>query len=341
MSSSTLRVPVSLCVRRSTRSIRGFRLQTQAQRASVAVQSSCCVPSAAPAPFGRIVAFGTSLSDSGNAFALRGGTNTPPDYLLDPLLIPSAPYARGGHHFSNGATWIEQFARSRGLAGTVRPAFRASSPNATNYAVGAARAYDDGINLNLPAQVDAFLQQFGGVAPSDALYAIEMGGNDIRDALVAFPSGGAGLILQNANISIAQSIKMLYDAGARDFLVWRAPNVGLTPAIRRLNQINPGAMQLATGLTQAFNAGLDSVVTQLSGLPGIRIARLDAYRLLNDLVADPAAFGLTNVTAACVTPNVPPFTCGSPDEFLFWDGIHPSKAVHAIIAQEAASVLAH
>ena len=321
-----------------------MRVRTTAFVASVALLAvaSISVPSAAPAPFARIVAFGTSLSDSGNAFALRGGTNTPPDYLLDPLLVPSAPYARGGHHFSNGATWIEQFARSIGLAGSVRPVFLSSNPNATNYAVGAARAYEDNVNVNLPAQVDAFLQQFGGVAPPDALYTIEMGGNDIRDALVAFPSGGAGPILQNANISIAQSITALYAAGARDFLVWRAPNVGLTPAIRRLNQISPGAMQLATGLTQAFNAGLDGVVTQLlAGLPGIRIVRLDAYRLLNDLVADPAAFGLTNVVAACVTPNVPPFTCGSPDEFLFWDGIHPSRAVHAIIAQEAASVLAH
>ena len=76
-------------------------------------------------PYSGIVVFGTSLSDSGNAFALRGGTNTPPDYLVDPLLVPSVPYARGGHHFSNGATWIEQFARSVGLAGSVRPAFGA------------------------------------------------------------------------------------------------------------------------------------------------------------------------------------------------------------------------
>ena len=69
--------------------------------------------------------------------------------------------------------------------------------------------------------------------------------------------------------------------------------------------------------------------------------RLDAFRLLNHLVADPDAFGLTDVTSACVTPNIPPFTCQSPDEFLFWDGIHPSNAVHAIIANEAALVLAH
>ena len=295
---------------------------------------------AAQGPFASIVAFGASLSDSGNAFALRGGTNTPPDYLLDPLLVPSAPYARGGHHFSNGATWIEQFARSQGLAGSVRPAYR-SAGNGTNYAVGGARAWEDGLNVNLSSQVDAFLGDVGGVAPSDALYTIEMGGNDIRDALVAYPTGH-GAILQAANISMFNNILRLYAAGARTFIVWRAPNVGLTPAIRRLDTISPGAAQLATGLTQGFNAGLDGVVAQLSaGLPGIRIVRLDAFGLLNHIVADPAAFGLTDVTSACVTPNIPPFTCQSPDEFLFWDGIHPSNAVHAIIANEAALALAH
>ena len=116
------------------------------------------------APYSGIVVFGTSLSDSGNAFALRGGTNTPPDYDLSPLLVPNAPYMRGGHHFSNGATWIEQFARALGLAGTVRPAYGSDSPIATNYAVGAARACEapGDENVNLADQVAAFLTDSGG-----------------------------------------------------------------------------------------------------------------------------------------------------------------------------------
>src|SRR5687767_257801 len=111
------------------------------------------------APYSGIVVFGTSLSDPGNAFALRGGTNTPPDYDLNPLLIPNAPYMRGGHHFSNGPTWVEQFAGSLGLAGSVRPAYASESPLATNYAVGAARACDapGDENVNLADQVAAFL----------------------------------------------------------------------------------------------------------------------------------------------------------------------------------------
>jgi phospholipase/lecithinase/hemolysin len=302
--------------------------------------AAMAVPTAANGPYSGIVVFGTSLSDPGNAFALRGGTNTAPDYLLDPLQVPSAPYARGGHHFSDGATWIEQFARPLGLAGSVKPAFESSSAGATNFAVAAARAYDDGINLNLTAQVSAFLEKSGGTAPGDALYVIDMGGNDIRDALIAFPTGGHGVIIQAANVAIAQNIQRLYAAGAREFLVWRPPNVALTPAIRRLDQISPGAAQLAAGLSQAFNAALDGVVLQLRALPGIRIVRLDAFGLITSIVNDKAAFGLTNVTSACITPNVAPFVCDTPDEFLFWDGIHPTHAVHTIVAQEAARALA-
>lgn len=299
------------------------------------------VPAAAQVPYDRIVVFGTSLSDSGNAFALWGSTNTPPDYLLDPLLVPSAPYARGGQHFSNGATWIEQFARSIGLAGSVRPAFAGSDSQATNYAVGAARAREDGINVNLPAQVDAFLQQTQGVAPPGALYVIEMGGNDIRDAFVAYASGrDGGAILRAANLSIAATIQRLYGAGARMFLVWRVPDIGLTPALRMLDRVSPGAAQFAGLVTQGFNAGLDGVVAQLSALPGSAIVRLDAYGLIRQLVTRPDDFGLTNVMDACLTPDVAPFTCDRPDQFLFWDGIHPTKAVHAITAQEAAQAIA-
>jgi phospholipase/lecithinase/hemolysin len=286
--------------------------------------------------FSGIVVFGTSLSDSGNAFALLGDAATPPDYMLNPFLIPSAPYAKGGHHFSNGATWIEQFARSIGLNGSVRPAL--SDPTATNFAVGAARAYNDGVNFDLTRQVDTFLERSGNVASVQALYVIEMGSNDIRDAFSIYAGGGnGGPILAQAIGSIAANIQRLYVAGAREFLVWLPPNVALTPAIRSLP---PASQALASSLSQIFDGNLAGTLVQLSAaLPGTSFARLDAYQLLNAVVADPAAFDLTNVTTPCVTPNVPPFSCQHADEFLFWDGIHPTKAGHAILADEAARVL--
>ena len=305
--------------------------------ASLVMLGASAIPTA-QSRFSGIVVFGTSLSDPGNAFALSGDAATPPDFTLNPLLVPSAPYAKGGHHFSNGATWIEQFARTVGLGDAVRPALATNDPAVTNYAVGAARAYNDSINFNLARQVDAFLQRSGGAAPAHALYVIEMGGNDIRDAFQVYAAGGDGApILQAALESIANNIQRLYAAGAREYVVWIPPDVALTPAIRTLG---PRAGALATTLTLTFNGGLAQIVGQLSAaLPGTSFARLDAYQLLNAIVADPAAFGFTTVATACVTPNLPPFTCKDAGEFLFWDGIHPTKDGHALLARAAAHML--
>ncbi len=295
---------------------------------------------AAGQPYEQIVVFGTSLSDPGNAFFLNKTVSpdevqsTPPYDTLDQMLIPSYPYAKGGHHFSNGAIWIEQFATPLGLAGSVRPAFVGSS-GASNYAVGGARAWQDGVNVNLSDQVDAFLDKSGRMAPSEALYVVEFGSNDVRDALTY----GNPAILSAAIVSIGSNINTLYLAGARKFLVCNAPDVGLTPAILAQDIITPGAAAAATAASSAFNVGLDVLLEGLAGLPHIELVKLNVFQKLQDVVEDPAMFDLTVVNQACVTPNVPPFKCKKPDQYLFWDGIHPTKAGHSIFAQEAASVL--
>ena len=146
-------------------------------------------------------------------------------------------------------------------------------------------------------------------------------------------------MVQAGVASVGQSIAALYAAGARHFLVWTVPDISLTPTVRSLDMAFPGTAAVATVLTQGFNAGLAGALAQLSGLPGIDIRRLDAFSLIHEIVADPAPFGFSNVTTPCITPGVAPFACHRPDQFLFWDGIHPTTAVHAILASEAASVL--
>lgn len=301
----------------------------------------------AQARFDSLVIFGTSLSDPGNAFALLGGTNTPPDYSVDPLLIPDRPYARGGHHFSNGATWAEQFARSRGLASNARPAFANSGAKAANYAIGGARATSTGTGGDLPEQVAAFLNDRGGAAPSGSLYVVEMGGNDLRDAMRAFADaggGGAGFaaaqaVIQGALGSITGHILALHAAGARSFLLWNAPNLGLTPAIQAADAVSPGTAFLASVLSSGFNAGLQGSVLPFLASQGIEVRLLDIFGTMQAVVADPTAFGLTNATNACITPQTAPYHCQEFRDYLFWDGIHPTTAAHAIIAQVAAAAL--
>ena len=64
----------------------------------------------------RVFIFGDSLSDSGNIYALTGETSKAP-YLV----VPSFPYAQGGHHFSNGRTWAERLAESLQTIKGVKP----------------------------------------------------------------------------------------------------------------------------------------------------------------------------------------------------------------------------
>lgn len=293
--------------------------------------------------FKSIVVFGGSVSDPGNFFALTGISNRPPYSHLDDLLVPTGPYTKGGNHFSNGATWIEQLGKSFGLNRNVQPAFLSSSPHATNYAVGGARSTDVDLTFDLPEQVGTFLAEHGNVAPSDALYVVDFGGNDVRDALGVWILTGQDDVAANAVIdaaiaSIQSQVNWLSTLGASKFLFVNVADIGSLPSVQILDAlIVPGAAAKASQLTDDFNDGLDDIIASLSA--GAEVAVLDVFGTVNQLITTPFLFGLTNVVDACVTPNVPPFSCKRPDEFLFWDGIHPTKAVHAIFAAEAANVL--
>lgn len=294
----------------------------------------------------RIVVFGDSLSDPGNAFALNGGQIVaPPDYGMTTLseliqLIPEAPYAT--RRFSNGPTWIELLGGAIGLGSSVKPAFVGSDGRASNYAVGGATAADltalGGSPFHLGVQVDNFFLDFDVArrgAPSDALYVIAIGGNDVRAALAAGPG-----VFSLSLASVAQNIQKLYSAGARKFLVWNAPDLGRTPALQRLNALAiPGIAAGATALSALYNQGpngdegLKGVLQELAQLSEIEIIPFNSFGILADIQANPRRFGLIDASNACIQPNVPPlFRCAQPDRHLFWDGIHPTRAGHAIIA---------
>ena len=315
------------------------------------------VASAKEKQFDRIVVFGSSLSDSGNAFVILSdpqaygfdelcnlGTpaNVPPYDKLSDYLIPDGSYARGGHHVSNGATWIEQFARAKGLSGDTRPALGNEGTKASNYAVGGARAVDYRCRFNLSDQLTAYQQD--AILPTEkTLFVLEIGGNDVRDALVSGTPEEAEAIIGDALTNIGVAITALYSQGARKFLLVNVPALGEAPAVKIIDALTPGVDEVAQGanyLTNMFNTYLENEVrVPLNYLPGIDIRTFDLHALLTEIIKNPENFGITNTEDACVTPNVAPFTCKNPDSYLFWDGIHPTKAVHAIMAQRAAEVL--
>ncbi len=291
-------------------------------------------PAAAGAPQ-RFVVFGDSLSDPGNAFVLVRDVEVPP---FDNL-IPDAPYARGALHFSDGATWVEQLSILDHALPSTGPALL-NPAMFSNYAVGGARARHAGF-FDLSTQVGLFVNDFSGRTPTEALYVVFVGGNDVRDALAALardPTFATSLGILNAALTaIRDNLLTLRAAGASSFFVVNAPDVGLAPAVRLLG---PAAQGAATFLAAQFNAGLEAILPGLESGSGLNIVRFDVFKALNDVVAAPEAFGLTNVTQPCiaVNTNAQPF-CANPGTFLFWDGIHPTVAGHRILAKRARAAL--
>lgn len=303
-------------------------------------------------PYDSIVVFGGSLSDPGNAFVVlsepsRFGfdetcspltpMNHPPYDTLDNLFVPDGVYATGGHHASNGATWVEQLARNKALAGSVRPALRNDGAKAQNYAVGGARANDYPCRFNLSNQLNAYIAS-SPVISSNTLFIFDLGGNDLRDALVGLP-GDPTPVIVNAITNIANAISTLYSQGGRQFLLMNVPDIGKTPAVQILDSMYPGLAGAATYLTNVFNSQLLSLQGNLNLYPGMDVRIFDAYTLLNNIINNPADYGIEVTNIPCVTPNVAPFKCTNPDAYLFWDGLHPTKAVHNIMANSAAEVL--
>jgi outer membrane lipase/esterase len=142
--------------------------------------------------FSRIVVFGDSLSDTGNA-----------------------------GRFSNGRVWVEFLADQYGFA--LKP----SRMGGSNYAVGGARLDPGSGSNSLPAQVAAYLR--ANSPEPGTLYIIYGGGNDLL-AAVGHPH--AQSMVDTAVTALQGIVNDLAARGARDILVPNLPDVGITPAIR-------------------------------------------------------------------------------------------------------------
>jgi phospholipase/lecithinase/hemolysin len=285
-----------------------------------------------------LVVFGDSLADGGNYFVHTG------DFSLGPFeLVPSAPYAIGGFHFSNGKTWVEQLAKILGDNNSGKPALR-NDGHFTNYAYGRARsrpAASTFAEFDLGTQVALFFGDRSGVPLPDSIYVMGTGSNDVRDALGALsidPSGAISMgIIQAAITATIDNMLALYASGAKSFLVPNVPDLGMVPAVSMLGL---PAQIAGTQLSVGYNVGLASALDSLEGLPGMNVQRVDIFMLLRDLVADPEAAGFENIADSCITPGVAVGAiCENPQDYLFWDGAHPTRRGHRYLAEQIAADL--
>jgi len=282
---------------------------------------------------GEIYVFGDSLSDTGNLFLLTGGTSGGV-FTTDPAKsprLPTPPFYDG--RASNGPVWIEQFAVRLGLA-IPQPAIAGG----TNYAFSSA-VTGPGSSSPYPiptvkTQVDLYLRN-GTAAASDDLFVVWGGAND-------FFYGQTDSTIPVSNL--VHAIETLHNqANASRFLVPNLPPLGKTPTGAALD---PLGYEL---LTTEFNTLLDTELDTLRDSLGLTIHEFDVYSHFERLLADPTAYGLTNVTRTALVveedissplfgyPTYPYTLQFDPDESLFFDGMHPTALGHALIAEAAAA----
>jgi len=178
-------------------------------------------------------------------------------------------------------------------------------------------------------------------ADPKGLYVVFSGSNDVSDALIAaaFLRQDPAPIIAKAVQGIRNVILAFEAAGARNVLVLNIPNLGVVPSV---TQFGPAFSGLATLLSQRFNAALAAMLTEFTD---INIISFDTYSFLNDVVAHPGDYGLTNVTQPCysgfVEPNPTATVCSEPDKYAFWDIEHPTTRFHAILADELYTSVLH
>jgi len=295
------------------------------------------LPAAASAGYSQLYVLGDSLSDVGNVgathaalVAANGGQPLPILGLDDPN-TPS-PYAPD--RASNGPLWVDVLAGAFGFTST------ASLYGGTNYAFGGARTDNQLYNPLYPEfkgllqQRDALLAARPALDPN-ALYVVWGGANNLQDILTGRPrADGTEQSIGKTLADLGLIVDSLAAAGARHFLMPNAPDIGLVP---RLIERGPGAAAFGSQLTGLFNAGLAELI-DTRRTAGFDILDFDTAGFLAEVVANPASFGLSNVTERCYTGDDITFNgsgdvCPTPSSYLFWDGIHPTATGHALLAQ--------
>ncbi len=292
-------------------------------------------------PFSSLYVFGDSLSDPGNLAILAGGGNLPP--------LPCATGFCGPYYLnqqlSNGPVWTQYLAAGLGLPFIQSQSFAVGG---NNFAFAGARTGHELDPSFPPGVLDQAFGIFGhggtlAAVDPNALYVVVGGGNDMRASRFANPGvtpadqlAHAADAFTAAN-NLATTIGYLASLGAKNFLISTLPDLGLTPEAALY-----GLQAASTDAANKFNA----LIGPLMGFEqsqGLNMALLDMAGLIQDMVTNPGAHGITNVDKPCfdtVTGQGFQYNVGdSCATSVFSDVLHPSAFSHRLIAAAALEAL--
>lgn len=260
----------------------------------------------------RVVAFGDSYADTGNAFALAG---------INPVSTIIYPTGR----FTGGTNYIDTL----GQIYNVTP---------QDFAIGGALTGNTNTSAGLPGfgyEWTTYLAGGGGVFPvvpgsfgPGDLVTVSIGGNDAR----VYQQGGGTVAgaPAAAAIAVAQAsagLTALANAGAPT-ISFLAGNTALLPEVAG----DPNAQAVRQAYSTAYNQGMQATLAGYAS-KGVVVHYLDLTTMLQQIEANPSAYGITNLGPCSPIPQ-----CVSDasyaNSYLFWvDALHPTSHTSQIFAQ--------
>lgn len=191
----------------------------------------------------------------------------------------------------------------------------------------------------LPNQIAAYAANGGAFGPN-SLVTIWSGANDIFQITSGYPAGvTANAAIQAAAGNVGTAVGQAMALGARNIIVNNLPDLGSTPSSIAGG---PAAIAQGTAASTGYNTvlGLSVGAAAAAAPAGTNIIVVDVAKAFASITANPALYGLTNVTAACVTtPACVGGGAAAQAQYLFWDTVHPTAAGHALVAQLAQNYL--
>ena len=258
---------------------------------------------------GDFLVFGDSISDQGNSFSAFGTPQSPPYY---------------SGRFSNGPVWAEKVATEYGK---TLAAGNFGGPG-TNRAFGGAQT-GNGMSFliipNVGEQIDRYLSNVNSNINQNDLIFLFAGGNDF-----VFGAANPNITLQN----MVEHANTLADAGGKKFVVVNLPPIEKTPTY---SSNTPSDIAQAGSKVSYYNTQLPIEMSSLALERNISIQVIDIYSMFNEIYYNGTFGGITNVvdeacgytTGSCNSNDIAP----NPDEFMFWDYIHPTRVIHDALAE--------
>lgn len=293
--------------------------------ASVLAVSFSVAPSAAQA-YSQVVAFGDSLSDTGNLLA-----------RLQPfgLTVPNVPYVDG--RFSNGPVAVEVMANALGVTLTSYAYGGALTGTLNQFQISVPASAPLVAGTGMASQVSQYTGS--GAVDALALHVVWGGGNDFLVALSGGNLAGLPGVTATAVQNLSNQVQSLYAAGARSFMVPLMPDF----ATSYLGTSGAYPVAQLSGLSQSFNQALSAAMVSLdAALPGADIVVFNTPEVLAAVRADIAAEG-GNVTDRCWSGSylgqgsTP--ACTNPDSYFLFDNVHPTARVHASVGLAMAAAV--